>query len=358
MGAKLVWETFGPKNDSSHAYRPFGNATVNGFDLAFDTHVANMVPFANELRRLMASTSSIFYLTAAPECPYPDIYDGQMLNGTVDFDIIWVQFFNNPGCELTTFINNLEVQTHFNFDIWDNWAKNISQNKKVKVLLGAGASIDAVHSGYASPAQLIPIIQWSQNFTSFGGVMIWDAAYADSNPDLILSIRRALTTPLVLPSSTPATKIPGESSTVSTTPFLVSSSTSLISDTITGTGIASATSPVSPQVTCEIEGHFADETVAIWTNYITDGGTVLKGAVTKACTAFLLTVSDWTASDSTKTFTGSDNQEWSATQQFSFDLGGVTHPALLACVQRGIGNAGGISYTPVCSFQPVLDIKL
>ena len=38
------------------------------------------------------------YLSAAPQCPFPDRHLGAALN-TGLFDYIWVQFFNNPPCE-------------------------------------------------------------------------------------------------------------------------------------------------------------------------------------------------------------------------------------------------------------------
>lgn len=64
------------------ALRPFHDAVIDGFDLDLETAVQNFNPFATQLRTLMdADTSKKYYLTAAPQCPYPDAADDSMLNG-------------------------------------------------------------------------------------------------------------------------------------------------------------------------------------------------------------------------------------------------------------------------------------
>ena len=71
-GANLLWKTFGPVQSGSSGNRPFGTAVVDGFDFDFEAGVSNTVPFANQLRSLMnADTSKKYYLSAAPQCPYP-----------------------------------------------------------------------------------------------------------------------------------------------------------------------------------------------------------------------------------------------------------------------------------------------
>ena len=98
-GAKLVWETFGPRDSGSSALRPFGDASVNGFDFDFESVTNNMVTFGQTLRSMMddrtSKTGDKYYLTAAPQCPYPDAADHAMLEGKVYFDAIFVQVYNN-----------------------------------------------------------------------------------------------------------------------------------------------------------------------------------------------------------------------------------------------------------------------
>ena len=61
----------------------------------------------------------------------------------------------------------------------DNWAKTISPNPNVKVYIGAPASSSAAGSGYVPISSLTSIIQQTKaQYSSFGGVMLWDASQA------------------------------------------------------------------------------------------------------------------------------------------------------------------------------------
>ncbi|EFW14615.1 hypothetical protein D8B26_006991 [Coccidioides posadasii str. Silveira] len=190
-GANLIWETFGPQKNSSRP-RPFGDATVDGFDLDFEATVRNMVPFANRLRSLMAADASKkYFLTVAPQCPYPDLYNKEMLEGKVDFDAVFVQFYNN-FCGLNTFEPGQEEQKSFNLGEWNEWAKTVSKNKKVKVIVGAPANQRAAGSGYVDASKLAEIVKYSRKFSSFGGVMLWDASQAYANGNFIETVKGAL----------------------------------------------------------------------------------------------------------------------------------------------------------------------
>lgn len=61
----------------------------------------------------------------------------------------------------------------------DNWAKTTSPNKNVKVYIGAPASSTAAGSGYVDIGTFASIIQQTKaTYSSFGGVMFWDASQA------------------------------------------------------------------------------------------------------------------------------------------------------------------------------------
>ena len=178
---------FGPAGSSS-VNRPFDDASVNGFDFDFESTVTHMPAFGNKLRELMDGAGDDYLLTAAPQCPYPDAADGEMLAGQVSFDIVWVQFYNN-FCGLQ---NYQPGGGNFNFGDWDNWAKTVSKNPNVKVMIGAPASTTAAGSGYVDTNQLSTIIDYSKQFTSFGGVMMWDASQAYANDGFLQGVRSAL----------------------------------------------------------------------------------------------------------------------------------------------------------------------
>lgn len=90
---------FGPVTSNTSINRPFGDAVVDGFDFDFESTVSNTVSFASELRSLMTAATAAggkqYYLSAAPQCPYPDAADNDMLDGTISFDFIMIQFYNN-----------------------------------------------------------------------------------------------------------------------------------------------------------------------------------------------------------------------------------------------------------------------
>ncbi|WKA05886.1 hypothetical protein VitviT2T_023822 [Vitis vinifera] len=72
------------------------------------------------------NTSAIYsnkvYLTAAPQCLFPDAWVGGALK-TGFFDYVWVQFYNNPPCQYTPGnAGNLEdAWTHQDFP-WPAWS--------------------------------------------------------------------------------------------------------------------------------------------------------------------------------------------------------------------------------------------
>ncbi|XXH05374.1 hypothetical protein Hte_011800 [Hypoxylon texense] len=163
--ADNVWSLFG--SDTSAANRPFGSAVVDGFDFDFESTTQNFVPFASRLRSHMDSdTSKKYYLSAAPQCPYPDAAMNDMLNGAIAFN-------------------------NFNFETWDNWAKSTSKNPSVKLLLGVPANTGA-GGGYLSASALAPVIQYSKQFSSFGGVMMWDMSQLYQNPGFLDSVYGSL----------------------------------------------------------------------------------------------------------------------------------------------------------------------
>ena len=117
--ASTIWAMFGPPQSGSSVNRPFGSAVVDGFDFDFESTTQNMAPFANGLRSLMdADGSKKFYLSAAPQCVYPDQADRDMLIGAnaTFFDFLMIQYYNN-GCGASSYIPGAANQWNFNFDV-------------------------------------------------------------------------------------------------------------------------------------------------------------------------------------------------------------------------------------------------
>ncbi|CAK7271109.1 Chitinase 2 [Sporothrix epigloea] len=234
--AKNVWAMFGPEQPHSSVNRPFGKAVIDGFDFDFESSTSNMAPFASALRSQMDASTAAggkrFYLSAAPQCPYPDVADNDMLAGAVSFDFVMVQFYNNY-CGLPSFIAGSSTQSLFNFESWDKWAKTVSKNPDVRVLLGIPGSSTAAGSGYTTGSPLASVVAFAKQFSSFGGIMMWDMSQVYANTGFLDQISQALGSSASPPTTATATIASASSVTsgalttqsLSSAPYLNSSET-------------------------------------------------------------------------------------------------------------------------------------
>lgn len=170
--ADTLWNTFG---GGTAAERPFGDAIVDGYDLDIENQQQmGYVALVKRLREHFASSSGKYYISATPQCPYPDASVGEALAGA-DIDFAYVQFYNNY-CG----VNN---PGQFNFDTWDNFAKTVSPNKNIKIYLGVPAAVSAASTGYIDGATLKSYVDKVKQYSSFGGIMMWDASQAFINKE-------------------------------------------------------------------------------------------------------------------------------------------------------------------------------
>lgn len=229
---------FGPDTNSS-VDRPFGSAVVDGFDFDFESTFDNLDAFASKLRSLMdaahAAGDKYFYLSAAPQCVYPDASDKGALQGEVYFDYISVQFYNNY-CGVQNYDPSDSTQTAFNFDVWDNWAHTVSKNPDVKVFLGIPANSGAAGSGYVTGSQLEDVIVYSKQYTSFGGIMMWDMSQLYANSGYLATIVKDVG------MSPTATASPSSSSAASSASSTSSASSAAATSTSTSTSTTGSSS--------------------------------------------------------------------------------------------------------------------
>ncbi|TBU24463.1 glycoside hydrolase [Dichomitus squalens] len=158
--------------------RPFGDGVVlDGIDLDIEGGSTEHFPaFVNhmwEYAKEQGDTKK-YYLTGAPQCPFPD----HVLN-QAHFDAVYVQFYNNEEWPCGLLVDDPQYGWKtFNFDTWNTWALNTSLNYDVKIYIGAPASAQAGNY-YADAHTLAKVIDAAQkNYSSYGGVMMWDAAAA------------------------------------------------------------------------------------------------------------------------------------------------------------------------------------
>lgn len=206
--ATTVWELF---LGGSSTMRPFGDTIIDGVDLDIEGgYITGYAAFVTALRGYFAGASKTYYISAAPQCPFPDGYLGPTAGAAFQlswFDFVWVQFYNNY-CGLNAY------PSEFNFGSWASWAANTSINPNVKIFIGAAAYAPYVGSGYVDLATLQTIITAvsGQYPNAFGGIMFWDAsatALNDGfNTEVISFLKGENLTPTPTPSVTTGSALP------------------------------------------------------------------------------------------------------------------------------------------------------
>ncbi|KAK1276753.1 hypothetical protein QJS04_geneDACA011144 [Acorus gramineus] len=170
--ADYLWNNY---LGGSSSNRPLGPAVLDGID--FDIELGGAAHY-NELARYLSAYSKQgrqgrkVYLTAAPQCPYPDASLGPAL-ATGLFDYVWVQFYNNPQCQYSSGnAGNFEKS-------WNKWTSSV---KATKFFLGLPASNGAAGSGYIPPdvlkSKVLPIVK---KYPKYGGIMLWNRYYDGIN---------------------------------------------------------------------------------------------------------------------------------------------------------------------------------
>ncbi|KAI8320928.1 glycoside hydrolase, partial [Martensiomyces pterosporus] len=168
--ADTVWSMFLGGNSTQ---RPFDDAVLDGVDLDIEGgSTAGYAAYVTRLRaHFAASAGKRYYITGAPQCPFPDAMLGSTLNSAW-FDMVFVQFYNNY-CGLDTYPKG------FNYADWDSWAKTQAVNKNVKIFIGAPGAQSAAGRGYVDSSTLNGIVNAVRStYQSLGGVMTWDASQA------------------------------------------------------------------------------------------------------------------------------------------------------------------------------------
>ncbi|GAB4860795.1 Acidic endochitinase [Ancistrocladus abbreviatus] len=162
--AEYLWNNFLGGHSSN---RPLGDAVLDGIDFDIEGGGSQYyTDLAGRLYELGLGGGKKLYLTAAPQCPFPDHWTNAAL-GTGLFDFVWIQFYNNPACEFSSgnpdgFKNS-----------WNKWTSSI---RAKKFFVGLPASQAAAGNGYVPSydmnSQLLPFVR--RYGDNYGGVMLWD----------------------------------------------------------------------------------------------------------------------------------------------------------------------------------------
>ncbi|CAK7348789.1 unnamed protein product [Dovyalis caffra] len=166
--AEYLWNNFlGGRSNS----RPLGDAVLNGIDFDIEGGKLHYVALATRLSELSRGGRKV-YLTAAPQCPFPDDWlDDALATGL--FDYVYIQFYNNRPCEF-----NANNPKKFK-DSWSQWTSSVPAQK---FFVGLPASQQAAGSGYVGTdllkSQVLPFVKGS---SKYGGVMLWNKYHDDRN---------------------------------------------------------------------------------------------------------------------------------------------------------------------------------
>ncbi|KAJ6344059.1 hypothetical protein OIU76_005733 [Salix suchowensis] len=173
--AEYLWNNFLGGHSNS---RPLGDAVLDGIDFDIEGGERHYVLLASRLSELSRGGSKV-YLTAAPQCPFPDNWLDRALH-TGLFDYVWIQFYNNPQCEYNT--NNPRSFK----DSWNTWTSSIPARM---FFVGLPASRAAAGNGFVTTdvliSQVLPFVKGSPKY---GGVMLWNK-YTDDQSGYSSRIR-------------------------------------------------------------------------------------------------------------------------------------------------------------------------
>lgn len=177
--AGTLWNLFGAGTGDDPKLRPFGPDTiVDGFDIDNESHNADYYDtFTIALRAQFAQDSSkTYYLSAAPKCPVPD---GSIpLSVLQAADFVWVQFYNNPSCNLDS--DGFQAS----FAAWSELLSRGPRPGWPKLYVGA-PSFEKGGSGYVAGSALSYRFNLAVELyvDNMGGMMLWDGSEAMDNVD-------------------------------------------------------------------------------------------------------------------------------------------------------------------------------
>lgn len=134
----------------------------------------NYDTFASTLRAHYDNTSSkTYYLSSTPQCPYPDASNPLAMLLLCDF--VWVQFYNNPDCEIgsSNFSNSVQA--------WSSRLGNSALSPLPKLYIGAPSFSGAGSTAYSAIGNAAGMETIAKEVKSFGlpnlgGIMFWDGS--------------------------------------------------------------------------------------------------------------------------------------------------------------------------------------
>lgn len=151
-----------------------------------------------------------YVITGAPQCPLDDAwFQMKAMIVAAKFDILFIQFYNNEGCDA--------VGEGFNYDNWTSFLRG-TESAHAQLYIGL---LSYPGSGYVEPSDLKALIDVYGTRPNFGGVSLWDEYYAvrtrsnvtgktylEAVQDALATVTPTATIPSYIPTGTPTCAIP------------------------------------------------------------------------------------------------------------------------------------------------------
>lgn len=143
----------------------------------------------NRLRALFPLSKKRYIITGAPQCIVPDANMGRMITGA-KFDILYIQYYNTPQCSARSWWNanpnyprtRRENVSGFrtSYQQWVTFlATTASKDAKLHIGLPGSPKATFDPSFYVPSSIVSNLLRAYFCKPKFGGVMVWEATYAD-----------------------------------------------------------------------------------------------------------------------------------------------------------------------------------
>ncbi|KAL5331921.1 hypothetical protein ACEPPN_001461 [Leptodophora sp. 'Broadleaf-Isolate-01'] len=300
--ADFLWGAYGPYNASWVAkggVRPLDRGASNtdlsktididGFDFDIEqTSPDNQAGYIACIRRLrehfaayklVNSCSKTYLISGAPQCPLPDGNMGLTIAGA-QFDLLFIQFYNNGanGCTARNYTTDGN-KGGFNYNKWVT-VVNQGASKGAKLYLGLlGSSAAGTAGDYLTALESKSLIDAWHGAPQFGGVMLWEATYAENNfpssfpgknyyqiiKQLLSTYAPTTTAPATVCSSTVSSSKTSTSTSKTSSSTKISTTSSKSSSTFktssTSKPVSSTTSSTSSKITSTSSSKVSSSTV-------------------------------------------------------------------------------------------------
>ncbi|KAK9831672.1 hypothetical protein WJX74_005334 [Apatococcus lobatus] len=165
--AQSIWNAY---LGGSGTNRPFGSIVLDGIDLDVEAPAGKQyyADFVKALKGLYKTGSRTFFLTAVPQCPFPDANLGPSLGTALgdtasSFDYVSIQFYNNPSCGGPNTVSG--------YLPWNSWAKS----NGIKLLPTFPAAAKDAGSGYQDANAVAAELKQLSGDSTYGGWNLFTA---------------------------------------------------------------------------------------------------------------------------------------------------------------------------------------